>query len=254
MRQATRISPANSIVFVHGGTGHVSPLPIWGAQVLATNSCVSVACYPEVDGLTEIIFGDVADAGLDQPPDFAGILRTPGRQVVITTPDDHPVLSMPVAATLTGLKIWRSHPRWPETVRIGIETLSDIDAARRAMLPAEQATRTTIELPPKTSGLFLSDNPRARGDFNPWLSPDFLQTGIMLPLRNPVTLTVTWRFQGLSRSPDLDAVLTTPGKEVWIFPDHQKALLKIQRAQMRTQLRAWIERSGGSENVILLVQ
>ena len=71
----------------------------------------------------------------------------------------------------------------------------------------------------------------------------------------PVMLTVTTgRLQGLSRSPDLDAVLTTPGKEVWIFPDHEKALLKIQRAQTRTQLRAWIERSGGSENVILLGQ
>jgi hypothetical protein len=255
MRQVTRISPANSIVFVHGGPGHVPPLPIWGAQVLATNSCVSVACCPEVDGPTEIVFGDVTDAGLDRPPDFAGILRTPDRQVTVTTVDNHPVLSMPVAATLTGLKVWRSEPRWPQIVRIAIETLPDIDAAKRAVLASEQATRTRLELPPKASGIFLSDNPRARGDFNPWLSPDFLQTGILLPLRNPIVLTVkTGLLHGPSRPPDLDAVLTTPGKEVWIFPDHQKVLLKIQREQNRTRLRAWIEHAAGRENVTLLVQ
>lgn len=255
MRQATTISPANSIVFVHGGRGHVTPLPIWGAQVLATNSCVSVACYPEVDGPTEFIFGDVTEAGLDQPPDFAGVLRTPDRQVEITTVDNQPILSMPVAGTLTGLKVWRSHPRWPQTVRIGIESLPNIDAAKRAMLATEQDTRTSIELPAKSSGIFLSDNPRARGDFNPWLSPDFLQNGIVLPLRNPVTLTVTTGLLlGLDRSPDFEAVLTTPGKELWIFPDHQKVLLKLQREQMRTQLRAWIERAAGRDNAILLVQ
>ena len=119
MRQAARRSPVNSLVLIHGGRGDITPLPIWGARILATNSCVSVACYPEVDGPTDIVLGDAGDVGLDRPPDFEGILRTPERKIVITTVDDQTVLNMPVAAKLTIVKIWRSHPRWPEIVTVG---------------------------------------------------------------------------------------------------------------------------------------
>jgi hypothetical protein len=39
----------------------------------------------------------------------------------ITTVDsDHPFLSFDVAGLLTRVRIWHSHPRWPETVTIGL--------------------------------------------------------------------------------------------------------------------------------------
>jgi hypothetical protein len=256
MRQAARISPVNSLVFIHGGRGDVTPLPIWGAQILATNSCVSVVCYPEVDGPTDIVFGDVSEVGLDRPPDFEGILRTPDRKVVIATVDDQTVLNMPVAAKLTAVKIWRSHPRWPEVVRIGTETPANIDTVKRAMLPTEHATRTSIPLPEGISSIFLCDGgiPRAQRDFNPWLYPEFLRSGISLQVGNPVELTVaTGRLGHLPQLPDVDAILGTPSKEVWIFDSRQKVLLKIDGQRERTRVCVWSERVAATQNVTILL-
>jgi hypothetical protein len=258
MRHTARISPVNSIVFIHGGRGDVSPLPIWGAQILATNSCVSVACYPEIDGPTDILCGDVKEVGLDRPPDFEGILRTPDRKVVITTVDDQTVLDVPVLAKLTVVKIWRSHPRWPEIVTVGTETPTDMDAGKRTMLATERATRTSVPLPQQEiSHIFLSDGgiPAAHRDFNPWLSPEFQQTGISLVARHPRALTVTTGpLPHLSRPPDMDAVLGTPSKQVWIFDGRQTVLLKVDCQQDRTRVCVWFERSGATQDVIILLR
>jgi len=193
MRQAAKISPLNSLVFIHGGRGDVSPLTIWGAQISATNSCVSVVCYPEIDGPTELVLGDVSEVGLERPADFETILRTPDHTVIIQTVDDQTVMTLPTAAKLTALKIWRSHPRWPEIVTVGIETPRNMDSAKRAMLPTEQTTRTSSALSSDVSSIFLCDGgfPRTQRDFNPWSFPEFLRSGISLAVRNPVALTLT---------------------------------------------------------------
>jgi hypothetical protein len=258
MRHTARISPVNSILFIHGGRDDVRPLPIWGARILATNSCVSVVCYPEIDGPTDILFGGVKEVGLDRPPDFEGILRTPDRKVLITTVDDQTVLDLPVLAKLTVLKIWRSHPRWPETVTMGTETPTDIDAAKRTMFATKRATRTSVPLPrQEISHVFLSDGaiPGAHRDFNPWLSPEFQQTGISLVVRNPNALIVTTgRLPHLSRLPDMDAVLGTPSKQVWIFDGRETVLLKVDCQQDRTRVCVWFERSAATQDVIVLLR
>lgn len=258
MRHTARISPANSILFIHGGRDDVPPLPIWGARILATNSCVSVVCYPEIDGPTDIVFGEVNEVGLDRPPDFEGILRTPDRKVVITTVDDQTVLDVPVLAKLTILKIWRSHPRWPEIVTVGVETPTDMDASKRTMLATERATRTSMPIPPQEfADIFLSDGgiPGAHRDFNPRLFPEFLETGISLRVRNPGALTVTTGLlPHLSRQPDMDAVLGTPSKQVWIFEGGRTVLLKVDCQQDRTRICVWFERSAATRDVIILLR
>lgn len=71
MRHTARISPVNSIVFIHGGRDGVAPLPIWGARILATNSCVSVvwrrSCDPARSG---------ASQGLACPHRLSGEVRS----------------------------------------------------------------------------------------------------------------------------------------------------------------------------------
>jgi hypothetical protein len=257
MRQVTRISPANSIVFIHGGRGHVTPLAIRGAQVLATNSCISIACDPEIDGPTDIVFGDVEEVGLDRPPDFEGILRTPDRTVVVTTVDDQTFLSMGVVAELTILKIWRTHPR-PAIVTVAVEAPADINAARQAMFSMECATRTSVPLPQDVfSTIFLSDAaiPQAHRDFNPWLDPEFLRSGARLTIRNPKRLTVaTGLLPRLSRPPDMDVVLGTPSKQVWIFDGRGEVLLKADCRQHRTRVCTWSERSGAMQDVTIVLR
>jgi hypothetical protein len=82
---STNISPPNSLVFLSDADGGEAPFPVWGAIILSTPSCVSIACYPEQDGPTEIVLGGAAKVA----------------------PDDQPAF------------VLLSHPRWPERVVIG---------------------------------------------------------------------------------------------------------------------------------------
>jgi hypothetical protein len=120
MRLSTRVSPVNSIVFIHGpGTGR-PPEPIRGATILSTDSCISVACFPEIDGPTEIVLGKTPEVDPGSRSEFDGILKTPNHRIVVTTVDNQVVLATEVDTNFTRIVIWRSHPRWPEIVTIGL--------------------------------------------------------------------------------------------------------------------------------------
>ena len=244
MRLSAEIRPVNSIVFVHGEPTEGWPLPIWGAQILATNSAVSVTCMPEVDGSTILVFGDMRDVGLDRTPDYEGILRASGDELFITTVEGHILLRMP-AEELSTLKIWRSHPLWPENVTIGIEAVPDRWQAERRMLPTDQTTVTTISMPDLVSSIFLSDGtvPRQHRDFNPWQNPDFLRSGLLLKIGKPIHLTVATDIpKNFVRPPDIDVNLETPSREIQIFDSQrERALLKIDVPKSRTRVCAWIE-------------
>ncbi|MBM3529055.1 MAG: hypothetical protein FJX62_13280 [Alphaproteobacteria bacterium] len=120
MQRSTKISPPNSIVFVEDLKGGEPPNPIWGATILATPSCISVACYPEQDGPTEIALGNVPDVDPGFEPEFDGYLETPSRIVVVSTVDQKVVLDVPAPASKSRLRIWRNHPKWPTKVNIGL--------------------------------------------------------------------------------------------------------------------------------------
>jgi hypothetical protein len=122
MAVSAKISPVNSLVFIHGPRGWTSPLPVDGKLIWSTPSCIATACFPEVDGPTEIILGNAKEIGPRGTIVFEGMLETPQHAVVITTVDsDHPFLSFNVSGLLTRIRIWHSHPRWPEIVTIGLD-------------------------------------------------------------------------------------------------------------------------------------
>lgn len=112
-------SPSNSIVFISDLDGGVSPDPVWGATILATSSCVSVACFPEIDGPTELFLGRVGEVDPGYAAEFEGLLETPDKYIVLTEVDLSVILKTAVPGVITRLKIWRSHPQWPEQVFIG---------------------------------------------------------------------------------------------------------------------------------------
>lgn len=119
MAQTIRVAPMNSIVFVEDQGGGEGPEPVWGASILATDSCISVACFPEVDGETTIVLGRVEEVDPGREPDFVGAIRTGKRNLVITMVDGTVILQSIVPTTSTTVHVWRSHPIWPEEVVIG---------------------------------------------------------------------------------------------------------------------------------------
>ena len=121
MSAMKKIRPANSLLFISDPEGGSPPVPIRGPMILATPSCISVACYPEQDGPTEIILGAAREVDPGSKPAFNGDLETPNRAVVVSTVERETVLESDVADTRTHVRIWLNHPRWPDKVVIGVE-------------------------------------------------------------------------------------------------------------------------------------
>lgn len=115
------IAPLNSLVFIHGARGWTPPLPVDGQLIWSTPSCVVTACFPEVEGPTKIVMGAAPEVNPGTDPAFTGLLETPDRLVAISTvSDDSPILSYETPDVVTTVRIWHSHPRWPEIVTVGL--------------------------------------------------------------------------------------------------------------------------------------
>lgn len=256
MRLSAKIRPENSIVFIHGKPANGWPLPIWGAQILATNSAVSVTCMPEVDGPTTLVFGDVRDVALDRLPDYEGILRASGNQIFISTSAGHDVLKLP-ANELSLLKVWKSHPLWPEKITVGIEVVADVWEAEQKMLPTDQTRITTISLPDPVSNVFLSDGmvPRQHRDFIPWHNPNFMESGLLFEIGKPFDLTIVTDIpKNLIAPPNLDKVLETPSREIQLFDSRrERAFLKIDVPQSRTRIRAWLDKRVARDHLTIVL-
>ena len=121
MIQKARISPVNSILFIEDVNRGILPEPVWGAKILSTPSCISFACFPEQDGPTEITIGPSNEIGPGPLLMFDGDLETPSRVVIISGVDIERVLSVDVANQKTKVKIWYSHPKWPDKITISVD-------------------------------------------------------------------------------------------------------------------------------------
>jgi len=76
-----KIAPANSLLFVSDVDGGRPPEPIRGSQILTTDSCLSIACYPSIDGETEVTLGPSSEVNPGTAPAFDGELDTPSRRI-----------------------------------------------------------------------------------------------------------------------------------------------------------------------------
>jgi len=121
VHRSIRVAPPNSIVFISDPDGGEAPEPVWGAMILATPSCISVECFPEVDGETEITLGSAIEVDTGDLPAFTGTLETPNRAVVVSTVEQDTLLEARVPGTRTGVRVWLNHPRWPDKVTIGLD-------------------------------------------------------------------------------------------------------------------------------------
>ena len=110
MSTQIKISPVNSLLFMTDAGGGTPPEPVWGAKIQSTPSCISFACFPEQDGPTEITVGSFKDVKL----------ASPSRAIIVETAEHERVLSVDVAREKTKIRIWYSHPKWPDKIVIGL--------------------------------------------------------------------------------------------------------------------------------------
>jgi hypothetical protein len=118
VKKAT-FTPSNSIVFVSDNLRSPAPDHLYGELISPGESCVSVGCYPEVDGPTDFVLGKSEEVAPNEDPAFDGLLDTPTKSLIIATVLDDIVLEDKVADLNTRVRIWVDHPRWPQNVIVG---------------------------------------------------------------------------------------------------------------------------------------
>lgn len=114
-------APPNSIIGISDLKKGVVPEPMPDFGIAATESCILVGCYPEIDGETKITLGPAADVDPGGMPAFDGQLATPSGIVRIVTIDWKPLLEAPVSSTNTRIRIWKNRPRFADEVIVGVE-------------------------------------------------------------------------------------------------------------------------------------
>lgn len=120
MSQSRRIAPPNSLLFIEDISGGEAPYPVRGAQVLATPSCVSIACLAFMDGETEIVLGAAAEVDPGGPQAFDGIIATPSHTLVVTTVENEKILETTVPGFRTRVRVWTNRAREPDRVIVGV--------------------------------------------------------------------------------------------------------------------------------------
>lgn len=85
MAASITTAPANSLVGISDVKKGVVPESIPESGIAATESCILVACYPEIDGETKITLGPAAELDPEDAPAFDGQLETPSCIVRIVT-------------------------------------------------------------------------------------------------------------------------------------------------------------------------
>jgi hypothetical protein len=118
-RQTAKANPINSIVFITDIEGGEAP-PWQDRMILSGESSIMVRCFPEQDGPTAFVLGDGPDVAPDGPASFEGVLTTPSRALKVWTVDKQTLLQSVVPETRTRVRIWLSHPQWPDKVIIGL--------------------------------------------------------------------------------------------------------------------------------------
>ena len=124
MIQTIKVAPVNSLVLVCPPGGGIPPEPPLAPapvpMVMASSSCLLVCCLPEVDGETQISLGAGEEVDPGYVPKFDGVIETPGGEINVENVPGEIYLRSKTTAPRTRVRIWQSHPKWPEVVRIGL--------------------------------------------------------------------------------------------------------------------------------------
>ena len=120
MQTSKIIKPVNSIVFISDRAGGAVPHWQKDKQILWTDSCISVACYPEQDGPTKVILGAASELDPGFQADFDGMLKTPNRVLTVQNVPHETLLAMNVAKKIVRVQIWLNSKKWADHVTIGV--------------------------------------------------------------------------------------------------------------------------------------
>lgn len=119
--ETIRHAPPNSIVFISDIDGGEPPEHLDNALVHYSGSCVSVGCFLEIDGTTEISLGGAAEFTLSSAFHLAfdGMIATPSRKLIISDLDTVGLIDADVLDQNSRVRIWVNDLAMPNRVIVG---------------------------------------------------------------------------------------------------------------------------------------
>lgn len=90
-------------------------------MIWSNPGCIIFGCFPEQDGPTEITIGSSTEIEPGPSLVFEGDVETPSHVLAIYGVDIQQILNMDVANLKTKIRIWYSHPKWPDKITIGVD-------------------------------------------------------------------------------------------------------------------------------------
>lgn len=123
MKLFTACRPPNHQVVICDPTGKTD-VPLWPRVLppfVATDTCILCMCMIDFEGETALTLGPASEVDANRAPVFDGILKTPGRKIVLETVWHDPLLEMATAGTETRVRIWTNRLMTPDEVIVGID-------------------------------------------------------------------------------------------------------------------------------------
>ena len=118
---SSSIAVPNALIVIIDAESKIQ-VPQWeiGSLVACTDSCVVVACRPDVDGETELTLGRAADVDPGRRPIFEGELATPSRRITVGTVFGDTALETVVPSLRTRIAVWANSAAEPDNIVIGL--------------------------------------------------------------------------------------------------------------------------------------
>jgi hypothetical protein len=114
--------PPNQQIVICDPSSRVE-VPVWrkGVPWVATDTCILCMCMIDFEGETTLTLGPGSEVKVDRVPVFDGMLKTPGRRVVLETVWHDPVLETATAGIETRIRIWTNRLETPDEVVVGVD-------------------------------------------------------------------------------------------------------------------------------------
>lgn len=121
MSDSIKVAPPNSLIGISDVKKGEIPNFDVETGISATETCILIGCWPEIDGETEITLGPAAEIDPGCPPAFDGQLQAPSGRLQIVTVEWKPLLTAVATSSNTKIRIWTNRLRFPDRIVIGFD-------------------------------------------------------------------------------------------------------------------------------------
>lgn len=113
-----KVAAPHSLILIEDELAGVIPDLMGNSTIASTDTCIAIGCMAEDSGETEIVISRNKNDVLPEQKIFDGLLKTPGRKLVVRTTVGETLVELPVPHLETKLIIGANHFSEPDRIVI----------------------------------------------------------------------------------------------------------------------------------------